>query len=107
MFSSIKYSKRQRPFWAICVLWAAFFAFAPNLLAQSGITVSGKVPLERYTELFNYFITPFAMTGNKIEIEVNFKIKSTTGSPIDETKQQYKSAKEAAKQLGLNFEEEL
>jgi len=25
---------------------------------------------------------------------------------IDECKQQYKSAKEAAKQLGLNFEEE-
>jgi hypothetical protein len=40
------------------------------------ITVSGNVPLERYTELFNYFITPFAMSGNKIEIEVNFKIKS-------------------------------
>lgn len=71
------------------------------------ITISGNVPLERYTELFNYFITPFAMNGNKIEIEVNFKIKSNTGSPIDESKQQYKSAKEAAKQLGLNFEEEI
>jgi hypothetical protein len=70
------------------------------------ITVSGNVPLERYTELFNYFITPFAMSGNKIEIEVNFKIKSNTGSPIDESKQQYKSAKEAAKQLGLKFDEE-
>lgn len=71
------------------------------------IRVSGNVPLERYTELFNYFITPFAMNGNKIEIEVNFKIKSNASSPIDESKQQYKSAKEAAKQLGLNFEEEL
>ena len=70
------------------------------------ITVSGNVPLERYTELFNYFITPFAMSGNKIEIEVKFKIKSNTNSPIDESKQQYKSAKEAAKQLGLRFEEE-
>lgn len=70
------------------------------------ITVSGKVPLERYTELFNYFITPFAMSGNKIDIEVKFKIKAVDGSPIDESKQQYKSAKEASKQLGLNFEEE-
>lgn len=70
------------------------------------ITVSGNVPLERYTELFNYFITPFAMNGNKIEIEVSFKIKSNSSSPIDESKQQYKSAKEAAKQLGLDFEEE-
>jgi predicted AAA+ superfamily ATPase len=71
------------------------------------ISISGNVPLERYTELFNYFITPFAMNGNKIDIEVNFKIKSNTGSPIDESKQQYKSAKEAAKQLGLNFDEEI
>jgi Protein of unknown function (DUF499) len=71
------------------------------------ITVSGSVPLERYTELFNYFITPFAMSGNRIEIAVNFKINSTLSSPIDESKHQYKSAKEAAKQLGLNFNEEL
>lgn len=72
----------------------------------SSITVSGKVPLEKYTELFNYFITPFAMSGNKLEIEVKFKVKSTESSQLDETKPQYKSAKEAAKQLGLNFEEE-
>ncbi|MDQ3918877.1 MAG: DUF499 domain-containing protein [Acidobacteriota bacterium] len=70
------------------------------------ITISGNVPLERYTELFNYFITPFAMNGNKIEIQVSFKIVSTENSPLNESKQQYKSAKEAAKQLGLNFDEE-
>ena len=58
------------------------------------------------TELFNYFITPFAMSGNKIVIEVKFKIKSTEGSQLDETKQHYKSAKEAAKQLGLDFNED-
>ena len=46
------------------------------------------------------------MNGNKIEIEVKFKIKSSEGSPLGEGKQQYKSAKEAAKQLGLNLEEE-
>lgn len=71
------------------------------------IIVSGKVPLERYTELFNYFITPFAMSGNKIDIEVQFKIKSSETSPLDETKPQYKNTKEAASQLGLGFEEEL
>ncbi|MFA6084252.1 DUF499 domain-containing protein [Mucilaginibacter sp.] len=70
------------------------------------ITISGKVPLERYTELFNYFITPFAMNGNKIDIEVRFKVKSNDSSPLDESKQQYKSAKEASKQLGLDFEED-
>jgi hypothetical protein len=72
----------------------------------NALIISGKVPLERYTELFNYFITPFAMNGNKLDIEVKFKIKSTESSPIDESKPQYKSAKEAAKQLGLKFEEE-
>jgi hypothetical protein len=70
------------------------------------ITVCGNVPLERYTELFNYFITPFAMNGNKIEIDISFKIQSSTGSPINENSQQYKSAKEAAKQLGLQLNEE-
>ena len=72
----------------------------------SSITISGKVPLERYTELFNYFIVPFATLGNKIDIEVLFKIKATEASPLDETKQQYKNAKEAAKQLGLDLTEE-
>ena len=72
----------------------------------NAINIAGKVPLENYTELFNYFISPFAMSGNKIEIEVKFRIKSTTSSPLDETKQQYKSAKESARQLGLNFDEE-
>ena len=70
------------------------------------ITVSGKVPLEQYTSLFNYFIAPFTMSGNKLYIEVKFKIKSTESNPIDESRQQYKSAKESAKQLGLDFEEE-
>jgi hypothetical protein len=70
------------------------------------ITVSGKVPLERYTELFNYFITPFAMSGNKLDIEVSFKIHSTPANPLNESNPQYKSAKEAARQLGLDFEEE-
>jgi hypothetical protein len=77
----------------------------PPVKKFSSITISGKVPLEKYTELFNYFITPFAMSGNKLDIEVKFKVKSTETSQLDETKQQYKSAKEAAKQLGLTFEE--
>ncbi len=77
-----------------------------NVKEFRSITISGNVPLERYTELFNYFITPFAMSGNKIEIQVNFKIASTENSPLIESKQPYKSAKEAAKQLGLDFHEE-
>ena len=79
----------------------------PNAVKKfKSVTISGKVPLERYTELFNYFITPFAMNGNKIDIEVSFKINSNAASQLDESKQQYKNAKEAARQLSLRFEEE-
>lgn len=78
----------------------------PTTKPLKSITISGKVPLERYHELFNYFITPFAMNGNKIEIEVRFKLSSTDGSQLDESKPQYKSAKEAASQLRLMFEQE-
>ena len=70
------------------------------------ITVSGKVALEHFHELFGCFIAPFAPNGNRVEIQVSFKIASVENNPLNESKQQYKSAKEAAKQLGLNFEEE-
>ena len=69
------------------------------------ITVSGNIKDKLiYTQLMNYFIVPFK--DNNIEIEVSFKISSTPNMQIDESKQQYKSAKEAAKQLGLDFNEE-
>jgi hypothetical protein len=67
------------------------------------ITISGKVPLDRYTELFNYFIVPFASNGNKIDIEISFKIHSSEASPLNESVVQYKNAKESAKQLNLDF----
>jgi hypothetical protein len=70
------------------------------------ITISGKVPLDHYHELFNYFITPFAMSGNRIDIEVSFTIHSAAANPLDESKQQVKNAKEAARQLGLRVEGE-
>ncbi|NCU04675.1 MAG: DUF499 domain-containing protein, partial [Chitinophagaceae bacterium] len=69
------------------------------------ITVKGKISDKLlFTQLGNYFIVPFK--DNNIEIEISFKISSTPNMQIDESKQQYKSAKEAAKQLGLNFDEE-
>ena len=67
------------------------------------ITISGKVPLDRYTELFNYFIVPFASNGNKIDIEISFKIHSSEANPLNESIVQYKNAKESAKQLNLDF----
>jgi hypothetical protein len=69
------------------------------------LTISGKVPLEHYTQLFNSFIMPLAQ--NNIEIEIRIKGKSTSVKPITDSSQEYKIIKESAKQLGLNLEEEL
>ena len=70
------------------------------------ITVSGNLPIDQFTASFNYFIAPFAMTGNKVEVQVSFKIISPENNSLTESSQQYKSAKEAAKQLGLTLEED-
>jgi hypothetical protein len=77
-----------------------------NAIKQfKSITISGKVALEHYTQLFNSFIMPLAQ--NNIEIEIKIKGKSTSAKPIAETSQEYKIVKESAKQLGLNFDEEM
>jgi predicted AAA+ superfamily ATPase len=68
------------------------------------ITVSGKVPLEQYMQLFQSFVMPLA--HNNIEIEIRIKGKSTSAKPLTTTSQEYKIVKESAKQLGLEFEEE-
>jgi hypothetical protein len=46
------------------------------------------------------------MNGNRIEIEISFKIHGTSGSPLDASKGIVKNAKEAAGQLGLGVKEE-
>jgi len=77
-----------------------------NQLKQfKSISISGKVPLEQYTQIFNSFIVPLAT--NNIEIEIRIKGKSTAAKPLSETSQEYKIVKESAKQLGLNFDEEI
>ena len=68
------------------------------------IKVSGKVPVEQWTQLFSSFIVP--LNQNNLEIEVSFKAKSTSSNPLDESAQIYKVVKESAQQLGLKLEEE-
>jgi predicted AAA+ superfamily ATPase len=70
----------------------------------TSIAVSGKIPLDQYTQIFNSFIMPLAQ--NNIEIEIRVKGKSTKAKPITESSQEYKIVKESARQLGLSFEEE-
>jgi len=68
------------------------------------ITISGRVPLERYTQVFNSFIMPLAQ--NNIEIEIRITGKSTQAKPITTSSQEYKIVVESARQLGLRVEEE-
>ncbi len=70
----------------------------------SAITISGKVPMEQFTQLFPSFIMP--LSQNNIEIEIRIKGKSTNLKPLSENSPEYKIVKESAKQLGLNFNEE-
>ncbi len=68
------------------------------------LTISGKVPLESYSQIFTSFLQP--LMHNHLEIEVKIKAKSTNANPLTESSQVYKIVKESASQLGLNLEEE-
>ena len=70
----------------------------------NSVTISGKVPMEQWTQLFPSFIQ--TLSQNNIEIEIRIKGKSTDIKPLNEQSQEYKIIKESAKQLGLKFEEE-
>lgn len=68
------------------------------------ITISGKVDVANYPQLFNSFIMP--LKDNKVEIEIKITGKSTQSAPITRNSNQYKITKESATQLGLDFQEE-
>lgn len=68
------------------------------------LTISGKVGLENYTQLFSSFVRP--LSNNNVQIEVTIKAHTTEANPITENSNQYKITKESANQLGLNFEAE-
>lgn len=76
----------------------------PIVRKFKSIKVSGKVPVEQWTQLFSSFVVP--LSQNNLEIEVSFKAKSTSSKPLDESAQIYKVVKESAQQLGLKLEEE-
>lgn len=68
------------------------------------ITVSGKVDLANYNQIFTSFIMP--LSSNQVEIEIRIRGRSTEATPLTETSPQYKITKESARQLGLKWEGE-
>jgi len=68
------------------------------------LTVAGKIDIANYHQVFTSFVHPLAKNG--VEIEIRIRGKSTEDFPITESSDQYRIAKESAKQLGLSFEVE-
>jgi predicted AAA+ superfamily ATPase len=68
------------------------------------ISISGKVDVANYGQIFTSFIQP--LIKNNVEIKIEVKGKTNESNPLTENCAQYKITKESAKQLGLHFEEE-
>jgi len=74
----------------------------PREKVYKTLTVSGKIDIANYSQVFTSFVHPLAK--NKVEIEIRISGRSTEDFPITETSDQYRITKESAKQLGLEFE---
>ena len=68
------------------------------------VTISGGVPMENWIQLFPSFIN--TLRKNNLKIDVKFTAKSTEQNPLTENSSTFKSIKESASQLGLDFEVE-
>ena len=78
---------------------------AAGTKAFKGVKVSGKVDVSNYSQVFTSFINP--LINNDVEIFIEIRAKAKSSVPINENTNNYKIPKESAKQLGLNFEEEV
>lgn len=76
----------------------------PAVIEYQKLIVSGKIPMENWTQLFTSFIN--VLKNNNLCCEVKFTAKSTSISPLTETSTIVKVVKESASQLGLTFEVE-
>ena len=68
------------------------------------VTISGGVPMENWTQLFPSFIN--TLRKNNLKIDIKFTARSTEQNPLTENSATFKSIKESASQLGLDFEVE-
>lgn len=75
---------------------------APRVVNK--LVISGKPGWEYWTQMFNSFVNQ--LKSNHLEIEVTFTATSTPTHPITDTSATYRSVKESAIQLGLEFKEE-
>lgn len=69
--------------------------------------VRGAVPVDNYGEIFRCFVGPATkMNLKKLRLGIQFEMETGEGKELDPTDTAIKSMKEAARQLGLDFEVE-
>lgn len=69
--------------------------------------ISGTVPLESWSDIFRSFVLPTSKMGLKQQkLGINFEMLAGDQSAIDPNDPTFKAMQEAARQLGLHFEEE-
>lgn len=71
------------------------------------VVVRGSVPVESWSELFRCFVGPAARINlKKLQLGVQFEMVLPEDRPLGENDPTLKAMKEAARQLGLQFESE-
>ena len=73
-----------------------------EIKTYKSITISGRVPLENWAQLFPSFIQ--TLKNNNIQLEVKIKAKNNAINPLTDNSAVIKSVKESASQLGLVFD---
>ena len=76
----------------------------PSTKTYKKVTISGSVPIENYSQLFSSFVN--TLKNNHLKIEVKFTASNSPASPLADNSPIFKSVKESASQLGLEFEVE-
>lgn len=71
------------------------------------IRIQGAVPLESWAEVFRCFVHPAAQLGLKrLHLGIAFELQAHDDRPLDENDPRVAAMREAARQLGLKWDEE-
>jgi Protein of unknown function (DUF499) len=71
------------------------------------IKITGNVPAENWTDIFRSFVGPASrMNLGQLRLGINFELVTKASNALDENDSTLKAMKEAARQLGLQMDEE-
>jgi hypothetical protein len=71
------------------------------------LTIHGNVALENWTEVFRCFVSPAPRLPLKsLQLGISFRLKGQDGQPLDPDLPALRAMREAARQLGLRWEEQ-